>query len=78
MIFERERLSGALEGLIDAEDARSLDRLLADDEGLHQITTIKRQPRDFTYQQLLREIEILRQERDILKKAVAIFSHPSK
>ena len=28
--------------------------------------------------QLEREAEILRQERDILKKAVAIFSHPSK
>jgi transposase len=28
--------------------------------------------------QLEREIEILRQQRDILKKAVAIFSHPSK
>jgi transposase len=27
---------------------------------------------------LKRENEILRQERDILKKAVAIFSHPSK
>jgi hypothetical protein len=49
LAFERERLSGALAGLIDAEDARSLDRLLADDEGLHQITTIKRQPRDFRY-----------------------------
>jgi hypothetical protein len=40
LVFERERLSGALKGLIDAEDARSLARLLADDEGLHQITTI--------------------------------------
>jgi transposase len=28
--------------------------------------------------QMKREIEILRQERDILKKAVAIFTHPSK
>jgi transposase len=28
--------------------------------------------------QLEREIKVLRQERDILKKAVAIFSHPSK
>jgi len=28
--------------------------------------------------QLERENQILRQERDILKKAVAIFSHPSK
>ena len=28
--------------------------------------------------QLERELEIVRQERDILKKAVAIFSHPSR
>jgi len=28
--------------------------------------------------QLRRELEIVRQERDILKKAVAIFSHPSR
>jgi transposase len=28
--------------------------------------------------QLERELEIARQERDILKKAVAIFSHPSR
>ena len=28
--------------------------------------------------QLEREVKLLRQERDILKKAVAIFSHPSK
>ena len=57
LAFERKRLAGALEGLIDAEDARSLDRLLVDVEGLHQITTIKRQPRDFSYRQLLAEIE---------------------
>ena len=57
LAFERERLAGALEGLIDATNAKSLDRLLADEEGLHQITTIKRQPRDFSYQQLLSEIE---------------------
>jgi transposase len=29
-------------------------------------------------QRLRRELEIVRQERDILKKAVAIFSHPSR
>lgn len=56
-VFERKRLAGALEGLMSAEQAKSIDRLLTDDEGLHQITTIKRQPRDFTYRQLLREIE---------------------
>jgi hypothetical protein len=30
------------------DEAESIDRLLSDDEALHQITTIKRQPRDFT------------------------------
>ena len=35
-------------------------------------------PEEEQIRQLEREIEILRQERDILKKAVAIFSRPSK
>jgi len=35
-------------------------------------------PEQERLRQLERENEILRQERDILKKAVAIFSHPSK
>ena len=35
-------------------------------------------PEQDRIRQLEREVEILRQERDILKKAVAIFSHPSK
>lgn len=34
------------------------------------------QPEDEELRRLRRENEILRQERDILKKAVAIFSHP--
>jgi transposase len=35
-------------------------------------------PADEELRQLRRELEIARQERDILKKAVAIFSHQSK
>jgi transposase len=35
-------------------------------------------PEEEELRRLKRENEILRQERDILKKAVAIFSHPSK
>ena len=35
-------------------------------------------PEQDRIRQLERENKILRQERDILKKAVAIFSHPSK
>jgi TnpA family transposase len=57
LALERKRRAGALEELVGEDDAIFLDRLLADDEGLHQITTIKRQPRDFSYRQLLAEIE---------------------
>ena len=35
-------------------------------------------PEQEELRQLRRELEIARQERDILKKAVAIFSHPSR
>ena len=35
-------------------------------------------PEEDELRQLRRELEVLRQERDILKKAVAIFSHPSR
>jgi transposase len=35
-------------------------------------------PEQERIRQLERELEIVRQQRDILKKAVAIFSHPNK
>jgi transposase len=35
-------------------------------------------PDEERIRQLERELEVVRQERDILKKAVAIFSRPSK
>jgi transposase len=35
-------------------------------------------PEQEDIRQMKREIEILRQERDILKKAMAIFTHPSR
>ena len=35
-------------------------------------------PEEDELRQLRRELEVVRQERDILKKAVAIFSHPSR
>jgi TnpA family transposase len=74
LAFERKRLAGALEGLMSREQANSIDRLLADDEGLHQITTIKRQPRDFTYQQLLQEIERGQQLRTLFDLAERVIA----
>jgi transposase len=33
-------------------------------------------PQEEEYRRLQRELEVVKQERDILKKAIAIFSHP--
>lgn len=57
LAFERHRLSDALSALITIDDAQLLERLLQDDNGLHAITSIKHQPRDFSHRQLQLEIE---------------------
>ncbi|MCP4405384.1 MAG: Tn3 family transposase [bacterium] len=54
--FERNRLIDALSGLIGKIENERLDELLKDSDGLHAITLLKREPRDFSHQQLLTEI----------------------
>ncbi len=72
LTFERKRLTGALSGLIGEEDAASLDRLLVNDEGLHAITAIKRQPRDFSHKQLLAELDRGRQIRPLFELSLRV------
>ena len=67
--FERHRLSGALFELIADKDMLLLDRLLRDEDGLHAITSIKHQPRDFSHKQLLAEIERGHRIRDLFEVA---------
>jgi TnpA family transposase len=74
LAFERRRLASALSGLIGDEDAASLDQLLMDDEGLHAITAIKRQPRDFSHKQLLAEIERGEQIRTLFELSLRIIN----
>ena len=69
LTFERHRISGALSELISDDDMRLLARLLQDDKGLHAITAIKHQPRDFSHKQLLAEIERGRRIRELFEVA---------
>ncbi|MDA0681538.1 MAG: Tn3 family transposase [Proteobacteria bacterium] len=69
LTFERHRISGALNELISDDDMRLLARLLKDDKGLHAITSIKHQPRDFSHKQLLGEIQRGQQIRDLFAVA---------
>ena len=53
---ERKRLSGALVDAMTTDDIALLGTLLSDDSGVHTLTTLKHQPRDFSHQQLLIEL----------------------
>ena len=55
--------------MITDEDRLLLDLLLKDDNGLHAITAIKHQPRDFSHKQLLAEIERGRRIRELFEVA---------
>jgi len=77
LAFERHRLSGALSALITDEDRLLLDFVLKDDSGLHAITAIKHQPRDFSHKQLLAEIERGRQIRELFKVASRVIDDAS-
>lgn len=75
LLFERHRLSDALNTSMTKEDKRMLDRLLSDVDGLHAVTSIKHHPRDFSHKQLLSEIDRGQQLRELYIVAQRIISH---
>lgn len=54
---EQERLSGLINNRLHKNDAAMIEEMLDDPSGLHEITQIKRQPKDFRLSQIKREIE---------------------
>lgn len=58
---ERGRLALALDDAIHPDEEASLNDLFANDDGLHAVTQLKHNPKDFSHQQLL--IELSRGER---------------
>lgn len=54
---ERKRITGLLAQALDPATCLILDEFLQSDERLRRLTVLKQEPRDFTYQQLRREVE---------------------
>jgi hypothetical protein len=54
---ERKRLEQAVVDGIPEEQRVHLDNLLTAEEGLHQLTLLKHEPKDFSYQEIQREID---------------------
>ncbi|MFT5446565.1 MAG: TnpA family transposase [Gammaproteobacteria bacterium] len=72
--FERNRLSEALRDAMTPADEALLDSLLSDDHGLHTVTSLKHDPRDFSHKQLLTEIERGEQIRPLFAVAQRIIT----
>jgi TnpA family transposase len=54
---ERRRLEKAVKGGIPKEQRLQLDNLLEAEESLYQLTLLKHEPRDFSYQEIHKEVE---------------------
>jgi TnpA family transposase len=62
---EQRRLAAIVEDQVDPAARQALDRLLENPQGLHEITLLKRDPRDFSNHEIRREVERGRQMRDL-------------
>ena len=56
LTFEQNRLAEIMRCRLTPSDRGALKALLHDSEGLHEITRLKRDPRDFTYSEIKREV----------------------
>jgi hypothetical protein len=56
LTFEQNRLAEIMRRRLTPSDREALKALLHDSEGLHEITRLKRDPRDFTYSEIKREV----------------------
>ena len=57
LAHEQQRLAAIVNDQIDASAKEALNRLLENPQGLHEITLLKRDPRDFSNQEIRREAE---------------------
>jgi hypothetical protein len=53
---ERQRLAGVLDQTIDASEETILTELFSSEDGLHAVTKLKHNPKDFSHQQLVIEL----------------------
>lgn len=56
IVYEQNRLSTILRNHLTSVNINALNRLLADTSGLYEITQLKREPRDFSFSEIKREI----------------------
>jgi TnpA family transposase len=69
LTHEQDRLTAILSQYLSASDVANLHRLLEDSPGLYEITQLKREPRDFSANEIKREIRRGEQIDDLYRLA---------
>ena len=57
LAYEQRRLAVIADDEVDPSAKEALKRLLEDTQGLHEITLLKRDPRDFSNDEIRREVQ---------------------
>ncbi len=57
LLAEEDRLQTLLKNKLTSTETEKLEKLLADSVGFYEITNLKREPRDFGFSEIKREIE---------------------
>ncbi len=75
MAYEQCRLAAIVRDQVDPSAKKALKRLLDDREGLHEITLLKRDPRDFSNHEIRREVERGEQIRKLYRLSQKLLPH---
>lgn len=72
LLSEVERLQAILKTRLTSTEIENLENLLTDSAGLYEITNLKREPKDFSFSEIKREIERSRKIKEIYQSAKEI------
>jgi TnpA family transposase len=75
LAYEQRRLAEIVHDQIDPPAKKALQRLLDDTQGLHEITLLKRDPRDFSNHEIRREVERGERVRELYQLSQKLLPH---
>ena len=75
LVHEQRRLTAIIRDQVDPSAKKALKSLLDDREGMHEITLLKRDPRDFSNHEIRREVERGEQIRKLYRLSQKMLPH---
>jgi hypothetical protein len=75
LIYEQRRLTRIAQVKVSPSAGRSLQQLLENKQGLHEITLLKRNPRDFSNREIKREVQRKEEIRELYRLSRELLPH---